>query len=73
MISIDIQKEIQSITQQIIEKSRPEKIILFGSAASGRFNLDSGLDFLIIKKDAPHRGIDRMRELDTLIDIPPKI
>ena len=43
--------EIVSITAQLIEKYKPEKIILFGSAARGDSNPDSDADFLIpIKK-----------------------
>jgi predicted nucleotidyltransferase len=64
----ELQKEIENITRQIIEKYKPEKIILFGSAVWGRFTPDSDLDFLIIKGDIPYYGIDRMRELDHLIN-----
>lgn len=35
MIKIEIVREIGSIKNQLIEKYRPEKIILFGSAAWG--------------------------------------
>lgn len=67
MLSIDIQKEINAIASQIIDKYKPEKIILFGSAARGQFTNDSDLDFLIVKKDTPYYGIDRMREIDKII------
>ena len=65
---IDYQKEIESIKTQIIEKYKPEKIILFGSAARGHFGLDSDADFLIIKKDTPYYGADRIRELSRIIE-----
>jgi len=65
---VDFQSEIKSITNQIIEKYNPEKIILFGSAARGQFSLDSDADFLIIKKDAPFYGADRIRELSRIIE-----
>jgi predicted nucleotidyltransferase len=65
---MDIQKEIENISSQIIAKYKPEKIILFGSAALGKATPESDLDFLIIKKDTPHFGEDRMRELSLLID-----
>jgi len=65
---MDIQKEIENISSQIIAKYNPEKIILFGSAASGKATPDSDLDFLIIKKDTPYYGADRIRELSRLID-----
>ena len=65
---VDFQSEIESITTQIIEKYNPEKIILFGSAARGQFSLDSDADFLVIKKDTPYYGADRIRELSRIIE-----
>lgn len=67
-MDIDVQKEIESITQQILEKYKPEKVILFGSAARGKFSADSDADFLIIKKETPLYGADRIRELSRLIE-----
>ena len=67
-MGIDVQKEIESITQQILEKYKPEKVILFGSAARGKFSADSDADFLIIKKETPLYGADRIRELSRLIE-----
>jgi predicted nucleotidyltransferase len=67
-MALDFEKEIESITAQIIEKYEPLKIILFGSAARGDRDQPKDLDFLIIKQDVPLYGIDRMRELDDLID-----
>jgi predicted nucleotidyltransferase len=64
----EISKEIQKITAQIIEKYKPEKIILFGSAARGDLKPDSDADLLIIKKDTPLYGTDRIRELSPMID-----
>ena len=63
-----ITREIDSIVRQIVSKYRPKKIILFGSAARGDFDKANDLDFLIIKDDVPHYGIDRMRELDEIIE-----
>jgi predicted nucleotidyltransferase len=67
-MKIDIEKEIENITTQIIQKYHPEKIILFGSAASGNPHADSDADFLIIKRDTPHYGSERIRELSRLIE-----
>jgi hypothetical protein len=63
-----ITEEIDSIVRQIVSKYHPIKIILFGSAARGDFEKANDLDFLIIKDDVPHYGIDRMRELDEIVD-----
>ena len=67
-LGIMLAKQVENITRQIIEKYKPEKIILFGSAARGNSEEVNDLDFLIIKRDVPYYGIDRMRELDELID-----
>jgi len=61
-------REIQSIVDQLIEKYKPLKIILFGSAARGEYDRLNDLDFLILKQDVPYLGLDRMREVDDLID-----
>ena len=68
MDKTEINKEIQYILKQLIEKYKPLKIILFGSAGRSDFENLNDLDFLIIKGDVPLYGIDRMRELDNLID-----
>ena len=67
-MELELPKEIQSITRQIVEKFRPGKIILFGSAAKGEWSSDSDADFLIIKKDTPLYGSERIRELSRLIE-----
>lgn len=67
MIPDNVKKEIDNISKQLIEKYKPKKIILFGSAAAGNFNKDSDLDFLIIKEITPILGRDRARELRKLI------
>ena len=64
----EILSEIQNIVDQIIHKYKPWRIILFGSAARGEYHKVNDLDFLIIKQDVPLYGLDRMRQLDELID-----
>ncbi len=67
-MEIDFDREIESITTQIIEIYNPEKIILFGSAVRGDLSSGSDIDFLIIKKDTPLYGADRIRELSRIIE-----
>ena len=67
-MQIDLEKEIKNIAAQIIEKYKPEKIILFGSAVHGRMTIDSDVDLLIIKGNTPLYGVDRIRELSKMID-----
>ena len=44
------QQEIENIKNIIIKAYKPEKIILFGSAATGKINEGSDLDIFIVKK-----------------------
>src|SRR3989338_9382463 len=53
---VDIERQIEDITKQIVKKYKPQKIILFGSAARGKFTPDSDLDFFIIKDDSRPGG-----------------
>ena len=67
-MGIDYDKEVESITTQIVEKYNPEKIILFGSIVRGEIGPDSDVDILIIKRDTPLYGADRIRQLSRLIE-----
>jgi predicted nucleotidyltransferase len=62
-----ITSEIDNIVKQIIQKYYPLKIVLFGSAGRGEYDKVNDLDFLIIKKDTPYLGAERIRELSRLI------
>lgn len=64
----EITLEINAIAGQIVRKYRPMKIILFGSAGRREYAQVNDLDFLIIKEDVPVNGLDRIRELDRLIE-----
>lgn len=67
MKTADIAIGIARLKQQLIEKYRPEKIVLFGSAASGAAEVHD-IDIFMIKKDVPRLGTDRLMELYRLID-----
>ena len=43
---------LDEIIRRIVEVAKPEKIILFGSAARGEMNRHSDVDLLIIKEGA---------------------
>lgn len=68
MKSSALTTEIEYIVEQIVNKYRPSKIMLFGSAARGDYDHVNDLDFIIIKEDVPAEGLARMRELDDIID-----
>ncbi|MFA4917939.1 MAG: nucleotidyltransferase domain-containing protein [Thermodesulfovibrionales bacterium] len=59
-------EKINSIKEQLINKYKAEKIILFGSAAWGKGEVND-IDIFIIKSDVPYYGADRLLELYRLI------
>ncbi len=64
---INVQKEIKKITEQIIKKYRPERVILFGSAISGELMPGSDIDLLVVKETKKNPWI-RIKELDQFIE-----
>ena len=60
-------KEIQNILDQLIRLYKPQKVILFGSLAEGQIHQGTDIDLFIIKSDVPELGVDRIRQLDSLI------
>ena len=68
MNNADILELVDKIREQLVRKYKPEKIILFGSAASDN-NESNDIDLLIIKKDVPYYGADRVMEVSRLMEI----
>lgn len=58
MVTLEVQKTIQSILEKLLVGYAPQKVILFGSYAYGNPRPDSDIDLLIIK-ETPERFIDR--------------
>jgi len=52
------------IVRRVVETIRPERIILFGSAATGTMTRDSDIDLLILKRPPvdPRKDSHRVRE-----------
>jgi HEPN domain-containing protein/predicted nucleotidyltransferase len=59
-------KALKNITQNIVHKYDPEKIILFGSYGTNRNKSDSDIDLLIIK-NTEQRLIDRRIEVEHIL------
>ena len=57
-----MQKAIDSIVSQLVANYKPEKIILFGSAARGDMGPDSDVDLCVIK-DTKRRFYDRISDV----------
>ena len=56
-----VEEKIPEITRRIVEASRPEKIILFGSHALGEAGPDSDLDFLVVMRKVAHLRAESTR------------
>ncbi|ODS40919.1 MAG: hypothetical protein A7315_15430 [Candidatus Altiarchaeales archaeon WOR_SM1_79] len=62
----EFEKEIGKINEQIKEKYKPEKIILFGSSVNGNVTENSDIDMLIIKETDKKRN-ERFREVRAIV------
>ena len=49
------QETLDDLVGKIVKAVHPRRIILFGSAATGRMGEDSDLDLLVIMPDGAHR------------------
>ncbi|MCK4850343.1 MAG: nucleotidyltransferase domain-containing protein [Phycisphaerae bacterium] len=59
-------KLVQEIIQRVLTVARPERIILFGSAASGQMTPDSDIDLLIIEASPGDQRKESVRIHDAL-------
>lgn len=78
-------EEVQNVVNRIVERYKPEKVILFGSLARGTVERDSDIDLLIIKnsdKKRPFRvktvfealrGLERNYPLDAIVYTPDEL
>ena len=58
---MDLTAQLPEITRRIVRTSNPDKIILFGSYARGKFSADSDLDLLIIVPNIEHTRQESIR------------
>lgn len=66
MLAADIELQLESVKQRIVQAFNPEKIILFGSYAYGDPGIDSDIDLLIIMKSKERPAI-RSAQISKLI------
>jgi len=60
---------LDEIVRRILNVSRPDKIILFGSAATGQMTKDSDIDLLIVEPDPPNTHEHRVALRSAVGDI----
>lgn len=58
-------KELKKLKKNIVEQYKPEKIILFGSLAWGKFGPDSDIDLFVVKKTKKRFG-ERIDEVNII-------
>ncbi len=63
-------RSIVTLSQQIARRFKPERIILFGSYASGKPRQDSDVDLLVILS---HTGSATRKALEILAEVNPPI
>lgn len=66
MLAADIELQLESVKQRIVQAFNPEKIIVFGSYAYGDPGIDSDIDLLIIMKSKERPAI-RSAQISKLI------
>lgn len=62
----NLEAELKRISSEIVSRYKPEKIILFGSLASGDVKETSDMDLVVIK-ETNKRFWDRQKELASLV------
>ena len=45
------QEKVNTVQEKIVEFCKPSKLILFGSFVTGKININSDLDILVVTKD----------------------
>lgn len=62
-------KMIQKIVERILSVTQPDKIILFGSAATDQMTRDSDIDLLIVEPDTSKQRDEYVRIVKALWDV----
>jgi predicted nucleotidyltransferase len=62
------QEAIDQVVQQIVEKFKPQRIILFGSYARGNPRPESDVDLLIVL-DGPKKSLDIRHDLGVMFGL----
>ena len=64
-----LEEALRRIVATLVSKYGPEKIILFGSLATGRIREDSDIDLLIIKETSK-RPLERTMDVTAMLNYP---
>ena len=64
------QAAVDEIVRRILSVASPDKIILFGSAATGEMTEDSDIDLLVVEREIQDRRQEYVRIRRALRDMP---
>jgi predicted nucleotidyltransferase len=53
--TIPNKKLLDEVTRRIVLSVKPQRVVLFGSAARGRMNKNSDIDMLVVMREPVHR------------------
>jgi predicted nucleotidyltransferase len=53
--TISNKKLLDEVTRRIVASVKPQRVLLFGSAARGRINKNSDFDMLVVMREPVHR------------------
>jgi len=60
---------VQEIVQRILRVTKPDRVILFGSAATGAMTRDSDIDLLVVERSPSNTREERLRIWESLGDL----
>ncbi|MCX7839978.1 MAG: nucleotidyltransferase domain-containing protein [Anaerolineae bacterium] len=63
-------KQINAVVQRIVQQFNPEKVILFGSYAYGKPNIDSDVDLLVVMESDERPARRALPIVKQLLDVP---
>jgi predicted nucleotidyltransferase len=63
------EKLLREIVRRVLTVARPERIILFGSAATGQMTKDSDIDLLIVERAPKSRHEESVAIADAIGDV----
>jgi len=61
---------LQRIVGQIVQMAQPDRVILFGSAATGNLTADSDLDLLVVESQVSNARQESIRIRNALENVP---
>jgi predicted nucleotidyltransferase len=64
------EKTLERVVDQIVRLAHPDRVILFGSAATGEMTADSDLDLLVVESQVANTRVESTRLRAALEDVP---